>query len=364
MSFIKSTKGKIIIGVLSIVPLYLIICILIGSLSMYKPAPVEVVYENEAAPVLTKIQLQFSSWNVGYAGLGEDCTFFYDAGSSLTSGGLMVRPDEATVDKNRKGIADFLATRTADFLLLQEVDRNSKRSYFNDMYEDLLATMKGYTGAFGYNYKVKRVPVPILNPFNVIGKVESGIATLSKPLPTKVERVSYPGGYSWPKNVFHLNRCFLSSRYSVADNKELVIINTHNSAFDGGILKKLEFEFLKEYVNAEYKKGNYVIIGGDWNQNPPNFGPEKMLQNYDKEIVLRQNGFPFGYFGANWTFGFDVNVATNRSVTAVRKDKSTTYNLIDYYLVSPNVQINRVVGVELGFEHSDHNPIEMIATLK
>ena len=59
----------------------------------------------------------------------------------------------------------------------------------------------------------------------------------------------------------------------MANGKELVMINTHNEAFDAGEIRTAQMSFLKDFVQSEYNKGNYVIAAGDWNQSPPGFTP-------------------------------------------------------------------------------------------
>src|SRR3712207_7070413 len=44
-------------------------------------------------------------------------------------------------------------------------------------------------------------------------------------------------------------------------------INTHCSAYDkGGKMKLEQMKYLSQFIDSEYKKGNYVLVGGDWNQ--------------------------------------------------------------------------------------------------
>ncbi|MBR4970995.1 MAG: AAA family ATPase, partial [Paludibacteraceae bacterium] len=69
-----------------------------------------------------------------------------------------------------------------------------------------------------------------------------------------------------------LDRCFITYEIATSNNKKLILINTHNSAFDGtGNLPKSELAFLREYMQREYNNGNYVILGGDFNLAPITF---------------------------------------------------------------------------------------------
>ena len=71
-----------------------------------------------------------------------------------------------------------------------------------------------------------------------------------------------------------LDRCFMVNRYPLENGKELLVINTHNEAFDPGEIRKAQMAYLKEFLLSEYAKGNYIIAGGDWNMSPPDFKPE------------------------------------------------------------------------------------------
>src|SRR5690606_33678797 len=125
---------------------------------------------------------------------------------------------------------------------------------------------------FAPNYKVSRVPIPILEPWNAYGKVLSGLATYSRFQPYQSTRLQLPGSFAWPTRIFQLDRCVAVHRYRLSNGKELVVMNVHNSAYDAdGALKRQEMAFLRELFLEEYGKGNYVLAGGDWNQCPPYF---------------------------------------------------------------------------------------------
>jgi len=93
--------------------------------------------------------------------------------------------------------------------------------------------------------------------------------TFSDFLPTEAIRYAYPLIADWPDKLFLLDRCFLLNRYPLEKGNELVIINTHNSAYVyDSILRIEELQILKKIMLDEFGKGNYVIAGGDWNQKP------------------------------------------------------------------------------------------------
>ncbi len=316
-----------------------------SSITDYKPGETEIVFDSENASVLKDSVFDAMIWNIGYAGLDASMDFFYD-------GGKMVRPEKEAVSKNLKGIMltleDYL---DYDFILLQEVDRGSKRSYYHNIYEYTSNLFEPCHSSFGTNYNVSFVPIPLKAP---MGKVESGLHTISAEIPGIVNRYSFPGNYSWPMSLFMLDRCFLESRYAMPGGKELVLINTHNSAYDDGSLRKQQMDFMKKILLKEYEAGNYVIVGGDWNQTPHGFVPEFDGDIFDEEMLTYIDA---DYPEADWTWAFDSSIPTNRRVQTPYIRGETLTTLIDCFLLSPNIQLLEVKGRTLDFAYSDHQPV-------
>ncbi|RLC30560.1 MAG: endonuclease/exonuclease/phosphatase family protein, partial [Deltaproteobacteria bacterium] len=256
-------KPALIIAVLAV--LVFLVLIAYATFTDYKPDEKTVVFESDDPTVIQAgAELTFMIWNLGYCGLSADMDFFYD-------GGKQVRTSEKNVRQNLEKITRFIKEQqSSDFILLQEVDRDSARSYHLDEFDSISKLLENFQACFGINYNVKFVPVPVTSP---LGKVFSGLATFSRQVPKSSVRYSFPGNYGWPKGLFMLDRCFLVNRYAVSDGKELLVINTHNSAYDDGSLRKGQMDYLKAFLTDEYSRGNYIIVGGDWNQCAPGFSP-------------------------------------------------------------------------------------------
>lgn len=319
----------------------------------YRPDQVTSYVNNNPSDQLDdSMSLDLLLWNIGYAGLDATMDFFYD-------GGVSMRPSEKGVQQNLDGITNTLADYVDyDFILLQEVDKKSKRSYHINQYETLKELFGAYHYSFGKNYNVAFVPIPLNEP---MGKVESGLMTLAKYSPLSVERHSFPGNYSWPIKLFMLDRCFLVNRFGLNNGKELIIVNTHNSAYDDGSLRTQQMSFFRVFLQSEYKKGNYVIVGGDWNQTPYGFAPELPSHQFDTvNLTYVEKDYP----GPEWTWAYDPELPTNRRVTAPYDPSTTLTTVIDYYLLSPNVELALVETIDVGFQYSDHQPIRLRATLK
>ncbi len=338
-----------------VIVLYLVFIILVGVFTDYHPAEVtelEVSGKQENTEILDST-LTFLTWNIGYAGLGAEMDFFYD-------GGKMVRPTRNQIEKYTVGILDYLElTDSIDFILLQEVDRESSRTKFQDELSMALGILTGHSSSFGYNYKVQFVPVPLTNP---LGKVEMGQATFSEYFPISSQRYSYYSAYAWPKRLFMLDRCFLVSRFHLPNGKELVVINTHNSAYDsGGKLRDIEMPLIRNFMLNEFEKGNYVVAGGDWNQNPPDYQPETIETVYP---AVRREALEKTLFPEDWKISYEPQKPTNRGVENPLTPGKTEVTIIDYFILSPNIELENVKVDFQNFQYSDHEPVLMNATLK
>ncbi len=337
--------------VLALVAAFLLF-LLYATIDDFRPAEItSQAIEDEPGIISDSLPIRLVIWNIGYAGLDASMDFFYD-------GGEQMRPEKDGVIRNMEGICLSLESfRDFDFIMLQEVDRNSKRSYHINEYQRIKDQFQGYHSSFGINYKVDFVPIPVSEP---MGKVESGLQTLTKQAPVSVERYSFPGNYTWPVKLFMLDRCFLVNRYLLSNQKELVLINTHNSAFDDGSLRKQQMAYLGDYLLSEYEKGNYVIVGGDWNQTPYGLTPEFPSHVFDKEnLTFVEKDFP----AADWKWAFDSTLPSNRRVATPYDPSSSPTTVIDCFLASPNVELTNVKTIDVGFKYSDHQPVKVEARL-
>ncbi|MCW5907739.1 MAG: endonuclease/exonuclease/phosphatase family protein [Chitinophagales bacterium] len=333
--------------------------LLLGVITKYNPEAEEKLeagsrkQESASNELLADSSFSFLIWNIGYGALGKEVDFFYDGGKTVTS------PKEH-VQKNLAGIKKFLAENTdVDFVLLQEVDRNSKRSYHIDEAAEFEKVFGSHYSTFAINYKVLYLPFPFLDP---MGKINSGIQSLTKYKPVESKRIALPGISDFPRKLFYLERCLLVQRFTLQNGKELVVINTHFEAYDDGSVKKEQMALTKKLVEAEYAKGNYVIIGGDWNIAPPSFNVHTFEKEPEDEPLYLKNNDPDYIPG--WTYAYDSTVATNRKNKTVFNPEKTFTTVIDYYFVSPNIEVTEVKGIDLGFDCSDHQPVKLSIRLK
>ena len=157
------------------------------------------------------------------------------------------------------------------------------------------------------------------------------------------------------------------NRYRIENGKELVLINTHNEAFDeGGKIRKAQMERLREFVLNEFSSSNYVIVGGDWNQYPPDFKPAFSANKVFTGTIGNFNltGIESDYMPGEWKWVYDPSTPSFRTLITAYDPATTPTSICDFFLISPNIEAVSVKCYHLGFANSDHNHVLMQATLK
>ncbi len=324
---------------------------LIGCLSVteYRPAAqesLELMTDEAREELQAGDSISLLSWNIGYAGLGAESDFFMDGGKDTRSA------DKETTLRYLEGIDTVTSSAEYDLIALQEVDTSSMRTYSINEAAEL---------AFGdsvhaLNYSCPFVPYP-LPP---IGKVHSGLLTISDYNIESAERISLPCPFSWPVRIANLKRCLLVSRIPVkGSNAQLVLVNLHLEAYDSGEGKIAQTKMLTDFIRKEYENGNYVIAAGDFNQVfpgtlevYPNQHPENWLPG-----VLDAADLPEGF-----SFAWDGNTPTCRLLNQPYNPsdtENTQHYVIDGFIVSPNLSVESVETLNLGFVNSDHNPVHL-----
>ena len=347
---------KYILGLAGALILVFGLYVLFMIITNYKPKEIiPLTVENNNANFINKNQtFSLLTYNIGYGGMDEGQDFFMDGGSGSRS-----ESKEKTL-ANLNGMKEFIVSNNATFIFLQEVDVNATRSFHINEYEYLKNSLSDFSASLAINYKSPWVPVPILKPH---GKVEAGIITLSNIKIDNSNRYVLPGVENWLKQLADMDRCFMESRISLEGGKELILVNLHLSAFDkGGLVRKEQLEYLKKYILTEYDKGNYLIVGGDWNHLIPGTDPSIFKATEAWPEWLQKMPEDFKPEGFKWIA--DKQVPTTRTdATRYVVDENFTA-VIDGFLVSPNVEVKSVKGYPLEFKYTDHNPVKMEFKLK
>ncbi|MDR0365317.1 MAG: hypothetical protein LBH68_00565 [Bifidobacteriaceae bacterium] len=302
--------------------------------------------EPVASPPAPGDQLSLLTFNIGYGGLGRDQDFFMD-------GGAMVRPpNKDDVEANLNGIMATLEANPVDVYFLQEVDSASRRSYGINEVDRITEAMAG-TSAYALNFKSMFTPYP----WPPIGKVTSGIVTVTGFEVLEAQRVSLQVPFKWPVRMFNLKRCLLVERVPVTGGKDLVLVNLHLEAYESGEGRAAQMNELLGLIQREYAKGNYVIAGGDFNQSFPGANFPKVSENWEP------GQFDASSLAKGWTVAADTATPTSRLNDSPWNGNNQLF-AIDGFIVSPNIEVTEVKTLDDDFTYSDHNPVLLKVELK
>ena len=361
-SFLKALL-LLLAGALVVVLIYFLYVLL----SFYRiPDNTELAIENNQSRIVEQgVEYTAVTYNVGFGCYSKEFSFFMDEAEwkdgSHTRGVYGKGMSREDVIENVETQAAVLRDIRPDFILLQEVDTDSTRSYHIDMASYFEETFPFMGGTYTSNFHSPWLNLPVLDP---IGVVNSGILTLSRFKTDYAVRRSYPIASDLSK-LFDLDRCFTVERIPVEGGKTLVLINSHASAYDeGGIIRAQQMEMLFSFMEEEYKKGNWVIVGGDFNhvlgiEYKEAFPTEQLIHVW--AYVIDDSDLPDHFSIVKPENGFEES--TCRSADSPYKEGINYSTIIDGFIVSDNVKAMADI-YHTGYVESDHQPVVMTFTLK
>ena len=292
------------------------------------------------------------SYNLGFGAYSADYSFFMDGGTESRA------YSAEAVRENISGAMDAASKLEPDFLLLQEVDRDSTRSYHVDEAAMLTAQLPGLGYIWAQNYDSPYLFYPLDQPH---GKSVSGLLTLSSVGITEARRVELPIEAGVMKLV-DLDRCYSVHRIPAADGRELVLYNVHLSAYTSdGTIAVEQLELLRADMQAEYEKGNWCIAGGDFNKDL--LGQSEKIFGGSAEGYTWAQPLPEGIWdGTNLSLVAPLDetdpVPSCRNADAPYHEGQYMLT-VDGFVVSDNVTVEQAVVEDTGFAWSDHNPVSM-----
>lgn len=293
------------------------------------------------------VEYSILTWNMGFGAYSDDYSFFMDGGKYSRA-----FSKEAAIT-NITSMTEKVVELSPDFVYVQEADIGSTRSYQVDERELILGYLTEYTSVFAQNYDSPYLFYPFSCPH---GKSRSGIITASKYNIESSLRRQLPIETGLTK-FLDLDRCYSVTRVPTENGKTLVLYNTHLSAYTSdGVIATEQLKMLIADMEKEYKAGNYVICGGDFNKD-----------------LLGNSSAVFGVSGEDFTWAQPIpdelipswltKVACSNAPSCRNADRpydDTNFVLtIDGFFVSDNVKITFSEVLDCKFEHSDHNPVLM-----
>lgn len=331
------------------------LCVFLGYINFneYKPAEIEdlEIINNTKSVINTNTDLNLLSYNISYSILDENAEYYFEGGFSAKA------YSKKQVENNLNSISDFLTKNHYDFIMLQDVDVKSKRSYEIDQFNHIQDKLKNYGNIFNPIHNVSFIPYPINMP---LGQVYCGDAVFSKYRANSSERYALPSDKKWPMKMFDQKEAFSTTKFNLSNGKKLILLNFNlndNSINDK--TKLLQIKEIKNYIEEEYKKGNYIIAGS-------NFGyilhdsPYKCLERFPQGLSYPPKDFEM----KNFKFVYDTKYPTFRSASMPYiKDKNFT-SITDGFLVSDNIEVLNISTVNLEFKSSNHNPVQLKFRIK
>ncbi len=295
--------------------------------------------------------------NIGFGAYTQDFTFFMDGGTSSRA------LSEESVYNCIALAADTAEGFSPDFIMLQEVDFDSTRSFHIDQRKILEERFSDYSGVFAVNYDSAYLLYPFSSPH---GASKAGLLTLSKLNISSAVRRSLPVSESVTK-FLDLDRCYSKARIPVENGSELVLYNVHLSAYGGSDeIRAAQMNMLFSDMKEEYEKGNYCVTGGDFNHDFTGDSTQKLNGGMNVDFGWAQP-FPVEMLpdcilrADNYT---DAQLVPTCRNCDIPYEKGNFTIIVDGFLVTENVKIVSVSNISTDFVYSDHNPVILEFELK
>lgn len=284
--------------------------------------------------------LRVMIWNIGYAGLGEESDFKADGGSMLRP------PSRAAIRKNLAGVQDVLREEAPDVLMMQEVAGAGFLTRGVNVLRGVKEALPGHSMFFSSDVRTRLIPGPL--------SLRHGLATLLKVANdgTSIVRITEEPGpiMGFIKRRYHVQ----VTELDVA-GAPWALINVHLSAFDEGAnTRMVQLREVLALGRQYHAQGKAVVIGGDWNMR---LAPTDFPYSAGDDAQFWIHDFPREELAEGWQVVIDPAVASVRTNERPYSAGVNYTTIIDGLVVSPNVQVGAVRGIDLGFRVTDHQPL-------
>ena len=231
-------------------------------------------------------------------------------------------------------------------MLFQEITKLQPQNFFINPFNQFVKSFSEYSAVF-------------FPSFNILNIINQGKATF-----TKVQGYSYPlttlnklKGYF--NNLMFGNATSVVTNISVGLETSLIIINIHLTPFERSkVERELQLKYIFNIVVEEYKKGSYVLIGGDWNMDMPITKKDNRYKSIGSSIPKDLLAI---FNKDQWRLAFP-ETPTLRDLGTPYSDKSLM-SCIDGFLLSHNIKMLDI-GTVNDFRYSDHCPVVIKIKLK
>jgi endonuclease/exonuclease/phosphatase family metal-dependent hydrolase len=285
--------------------------------------------------------LDLLSWNLGYGGLGAGSDFIADGGRNA------LPPSPSAVSDNIAAIVETLRGQQADFYILPEIARPSPLNYWHDLTGAVEKTLTNTDRLLSADVFTRFLPWPI--------RFEHGLALYARKHVATFEIVKLPLEEAQLGGLYQRAYSARVARLPVAGKPDWAIIGVHLAAFDkNGDVRRRQLAVVLALAEKLHAEGCPVVIGGDFNMTLVETNFPSTTSEADKFWV---QAFPRDMLPAGWTIAADASTPSVRTNERPYKAGENFTAVVDGFIVSPGVTVERVQGVDLGFAHSDHQPV-------
>lgn len=366
MKILKRT-GKVILAVLLFLVLVAGGYVAYMQIQYYRiPDNEEIQIEGNCEEKLkTDTPYTIMTYNIGFGAYSQDYSFFMDTGEMLDGTKTVGKSSRAESKEaalvNTEGSIGFLEAEDPDFMFIQEADEKATRSYKINQVEMLKEDFSDYGSSYACNFHSAYLFYPFTKPH---GAVRAGMLTFSKYQIEDCVRRQFPVDNSFITKFTDLDRCFMVSRIPLENGKNLLLINVHLSAYDkGGKIRTKQLEVLNQVLAEEKEKGNYVIVGGDFNHDIAD-----SIESFPSEQKIPE--WVYQLDDSDLADGYHFVVAENAAEVPTCRgadipyEKGVTYTtIVDGFIVSDGIQAE-AENLDKEFLYSDHNPVKMTFLLQ
>ncbi|MES1201991.1 MAG: endonuclease/exonuclease/phosphatase family protein, partial [Pseudomonadota bacterium] len=155
-----------------------------------------------------------------------------------------------------------------------------------------------------------------------------------------------------PGQTFGLRRRYvaLAARFGA-----WTIASVHLAAFDTeAAVRKQQVAALMAWAEREHAQGQRVVIGGDWNLR---LADTHFPSTTEERFLWWIYPFALDELPQGWRIAADAATPTVRTNERPYRRGENYRTVIDGFIVSPDVAVEEVAGIDLDFQHSDHNPV-------
>lgn len=342
---VKNTIAYIILGIIFIFSVFILFLVITG----FNPDDITIlnVNNNQVNIIEAEDSITLLTYSIGHGGLDSENDYYSYGGDNTRASSYN------QVIENMEGIIETIDDINPDVFLLQDIDINSRRSYYTNQLEYFNKKYPNYSYTFGKNKDIGLIPFPIHKP---VGRIKSGLATFSKFSTLEGVRYSLPKSGNFLSNIFEYKWSITKTIFETDIEGDLVVINLKLSPYsEGDFMREEQLNFLRLFLEEEYRKGNHVVVGGDYNHNLPGVDPFNF--RYKEEWPSWLKNIPDDYEVNNFTWKIDESRPTFRNLSNSFKKGRNFVAVTDGFLVSDNIEVQEVVTFDDGFQNSNHNPV-------